>query len=391
MRCATKFTCIAQCLAVSLSTLHLIGLLTNDDYAQMAKPDSSTSANDDAARFTLPVFEGQLVGMPHLAEPTSGLSPLELPVQGISYTAASIYSKEWRMQLLEIYQNILRDHVKLAYKEDSFEKRREVNTGSFVAERTEELRRFFLLSERLRRSYEYVRLLLRAYDYEYFEFRDIMLSLRNTAKDIINFAQSCHDKKLERLDAAAFEEMNALRDIIDKRSQAHGGKGAFSCPITTSLFGTAGAPNAIGVGYLYCIKNYRENALKHVLEVVPEKVSREIVNTYKKFGGDSMFKYLHFVYPEMNFEGWGSFWEAARTQVIYQIDVLQRHANEINTALVYYKRYVPMLINEISNAFAHHNNAPFKFMRHAPRLIKKIIAGEIELVAKKMLDNTLDE
>ncbi|KAI4292811.1 hypothetical protein PAPHI01_2085 [Pancytospora philotis] len=379
MRCTTKFTVIVQCFAAYM--WRRAGLLTKDDCDQLIN-DSVLSADDNGKRYEPHDFERFTHKIQYLAEPIHGENPLELEDAG-STTAFDHY-QIWKEQLLK---GILKIYVKQTYERDSLQKRSEANAvdpATFVNEHAAELRQFFTPSERLRKSYSYARILLLACDDAFYKFRDILYAVNVNSHIFSSFVKEFGGDELDRLDEAVVDRLNAFREALDSYSNMAGGGGFQDSKYNGAL--GARVTRVINDQFMDSFKECCKEALAYIY-LLPEKISKDIVKftTYCREGVKDAFEYLHFVYPELDYKGWGSFWRKARIQVTIQLKALERHVDEVYNFRSNNLKVEPGLFEEIDIALAEQSRARQSDHESTPENTDEIIAGEIKAVAKAAL------
>ncbi|KAI4292526.1 hypothetical protein PAPHI01_1800 [Pancytospora philotis] len=396
MRCAISYTCVAQCLAASM--LRQAGLLTADDYARVASAGFDLAAIDSSSRYKPDAFP-RLAHEMCLAKPMRDDELLQTARGGGAgeATAHALYL-EWVDQSLKLYQETLSAYVKQFYKEHSFDKRCE-DAAAFASERTTELERFFSSPERLRKSYLCAKSLIRAYDFKYYEFYDIVKAISSKSRGILDIVRNP-----DRLDAGTIGKLNALRRELDRDGGAwHKLSKGFRSRIHECELDTAEAPKALDGKLVRSFEEYCDAALVYVSKF-PERISREII-LKRVFGmskkdqnmdgaGQSArlhFVFLRFVYPEMSYKAWGSFWQRVQKQVADELKALQKHAEDVSNCMSSHRKIVLGLFEGIDTAIAKHSRARRSGYEFDTAKIDKIIADEIAVVARKMLDQTHGE
>ncbi|KAI4292693.1 hypothetical protein PAPHI01_1967 [Pancytospora philotis] len=409
MRCVIMLNCIACCLAAHM--WHRVGLLTDDDYARVAHKVVAPPAGDGRRRYMPGCFLGFAYGMRSLARPNCDDEPLKVGGAGVSDTAAFGYRTEWKGQLCREYNDILRDYRKLAYTEDSFEKRRGesvVNLDFFIKKHTEELKQKFASSERLRKSYAYLRSLTQVFDLNYAEFSRIMIAFNSLSKRISDFVNDFQVTNLEGLDAATIENLDTIRESLDARCLNHNCGKYFYYSIPAPVLTVAHIPEVIDDDLIDRLDGYCRKMLECVCEF-PEDISRTISDYIMRCnGGKDPYEHLHLVYPELDYEAWEHFWQAAQKQVTVQLEALQRHVDDVqrcrsgqklesylkylikimdstnkDLGVIYRGRAVSCDIIECATAAVAENIAALSFEE-----IDKLIAIDAEAADEGMLDST---
>ncbi|KAI4292389.1 hypothetical protein PAPHI01_1663 [Pancytospora philotis] len=413
MRCTTKFTCIAQCLAATM--LRRAGLLTEDDYARVTAIESNLFENDHSLDYEPRCFPGfayqnlQFLKSPKFSDDDEPLNAVYGPRD--CQAPAFNYYMEWREKSLNEYQDKLREYAKRTYEEGGFVKRSGAdanNLTSYVDECTEELRQLFLSSERLRKSYRHIYYLMHTYDYLYYNFRDTVRAIGRNSKKLRDLDPEILDKSLESLSAFTIKKLNALRQDLDISANAKKMGESFNEHIYNSVLGTAEAPVVIDDNFIDTFQTYCEKALAYAHKV-PERLSKDIIlsevfgmNDYDERDYDEedlpMKKeehspvYLHFtllrlVYPEMDYKVWGRYWQGIHNQVANELKVLQKHVEEVSNCKLNCDEIAPRLFEEFDAAVAEYGSDN----QHGREEADEKLAGVIEAVAQKMLNQTHGE
>ncbi|KAI4293150.1 hypothetical protein PAPHI01_2424, partial [Pancytospora philotis] len=410
MRYMAKLTCIAQCLAASLHTLHQAGLLTDEYYAKYIDDSICSPANDGKPPYKPKVFLRFHHEMRHLAKPIDGDSPLVADGEDIGETTACDYYTQWEQQSLERIQETLRIYVGMIYNKDSFKKRISKDAaGGAIRALTLYIERLLLQPEQLLRSYAYVSALIEAFDKKYKRFRGVMSGIAHVSIKLMDVVGNPQDKVLAELDDDTIRQLNALRMKLD--TKCHGVmhntfEGCFNYYIDQHVIDTAATSNIINDALINSVTDFCERALKHVNRV-QERISenfideairiRESISRYPRYaykGNQDPYMSVHLVYPEMDYEKWGSFWRAAQKQVANELEALQKLANEVRRCTSYIRKTEPGLFDDLDSAF---KEAVFAVIDYSiinkpdyilltSSLANKLIGGEIEVLAKKVLN-----
>ncbi|KAI4292392.1 hypothetical protein PAPHI01_1666 [Pancytospora philotis] len=408
MRCTTKFTCVAQCLAATM--LRRAGLLTEGDYARVTAIESNLFENDHSLDYEPRCFPGfAYQDLMNLKSPE--FSNDDEPLNGVygppeCHAPAFNYYMEWREKSLNEYQDKLREYAKRTYEEGSFVKRSGADANSltsYVDECTEELKQLFLSSEQLRKSYRHIYYLMRTYDYFYYCFRDTVAAISRKSRMLRDFDPEILDKNLESLSAFTIKKLNALRQGLDISANEKKMGKSFTERIPDSVKGTAEAPVVIDDKFIDAFQTYCKKALAYAHKV-PEKLSKDIILN-EVFGMDNYVEedydeedlpmkkeehspvYLHFtflrlVYPEMDYKVWGRYWQGIHNQVANELKVLQKHVEEVSNCKLNCDKIAPRLFEEFDAAVAEYG---------CDNQHGRALAGVIEAVAQKMLNQTHGE
>ncbi|KAI4292977.1 hypothetical protein PAPHI01_2251 [Pancytospora philotis] len=320
MRYTVTFTCIAQCFAAYM--WRRAGLLTKDDCALLVSV-GILPANDSGKSYEPHDFERFTQKITCLAKPIRGDNPLQ--VDGYNTTAVGNY-REWKEQLLE---KMLRIYVEHAYEEDSFEKREgAVDLVALINERTEEFERLFSPSEQLRMSRDYILSLMRLYDSMCYDFGEIIAAIDRLWRQFPEFGKDFEDKSLDSLEDAAIAKLNTLREELDNRSKFAVGR-RFKHSISNVILGTVTNPKAISDDIVKSYRDFCEKGLAHAHKI-PEEISRKItLSCIKHTYVEDIYKHVHYVYPELDYEGWGSSWRAVQNQVTGELEALRKHVDDV--------------------------------------------------------------
>ncbi|KAI4292807.1 hypothetical protein PAPHI01_2081 [Pancytospora philotis] len=393
MRCAAKFTVIAQCLAAYM--WHRAGLLTKDDCDELIG-EGVLSADDNGKEYKPHECERFTYKIHRLAKPIYGENPLEVEEAG--NTTVLGYYKEWKELLFE---EILKIYVEQAYERDSLRKRsvaNAVDSATFINEHAAELEQLFSSSERLRKSYSYARCLLSACDYAYYRFRDVINAITVNANSYAfsKFVKGLQGEELDSLDGAKIDDLNRSRMTLDNPS-GMASRRSFPHRKYNGILGPSSntASRIINDQFMDNFKECCKEALAYIYSF-PEEISREIVWFATRCRGrdspEDPYEHLHYVYPELDYEGWGSFWREALIQVTTELKALERHVNDVANFRSNNLEVEPELFEEMDNAFndvifainTHNATYPDHTIVPTSRLISKIIPGEIENVAKRV-------
>ncbi|KAI4291011.1 hypothetical protein PAPHI01_0285 [Pancytospora philotis] len=354
MRCTTKLTCIAQCLATQM--WRKAGLLTDSDYELLTRAGSSTPVSDRSVLSESIVAPRSTYEMRSLVDPIRGDEPLK--AEGAGTASASGYNREWKEQLCKGYADILRAHVERVYKENSFEKRDgddSVDPAAFANERAAELKKSLLSPKWLRGSYSYIRSLIHAHNDMYSDFSAVILAVHNTLKKFIDFDEFVKDKDLKHPDPATMEKLNTLRNSLDSASVGHCNPRGFHGRISQRVLEAVAASDVIDDAFIDGIEKYCSDALTYIDEEAPWNISNQIVGNIRRRFPDQPdpFAYLRFVYPEMDYEGWGLFWSAAQRQLGGELKALQKHVDEVKRyrSCDKLESYVKYLVKSIDPVF----------------------------------------
>ncbi|KAI4293073.1 hypothetical protein PAPHI01_2347 [Pancytospora philotis] len=386
MRCTAKFSWIATCLAAYM--WRKAGLLTDKDAARVRSAGTNPPANDSGSspghfsRFAHTITE--------FPEPASGDEPLEIEEGASCATVLSLY-KQWRGQSHEMYQDKIRAYVEWAYKENSFEKRSEGNAearASFVEARTEELRRLFSSTELLLKSCEYIRCLARAYIRNYSDFVRMLQAICSSSFEITEYVENFQDKDLADLNEDTIEKLNSAR--VDMEVHFRVLTSAENIPIMEIRRIIDEAPEQAQDYLLGKVERCCDAVLEYIYEA-PKKISKDIVRAGSK-SRTNLYVFVRYVYPELRYEAWGTFWRAALNQFYNEVKALKKHASEMRSCLSNCNKLVPMLIEEVDAVFEKHNrNTSSCTSGQTPESIRATIASEINAIADRMLNKTHGE
>ncbi|KAI4291701.1 hypothetical protein PAPHI01_0975 [Pancytospora philotis] len=386
MRCTARFSWIATCLAAHM--WRKAGLLTDKDAARVIGANANPPANGGGSnpgpfsRFAHAITE--------FPEPVSGDEPLEIE-EGASYaTVLSLY-KQWRGQSHEMYQDKIRAYVEYAYKGNSFEKRSEESAearASFVEARTKELKRLFSSTELLLEGCKSIRFLARAYIGKYNDFVRMLNAIFHCSSEITKYVESHQDKDLADLDEDTIEKLNSAR--VDMEDRFGGLTSVESFPMMEIKRIIDEAPEQAHDYLLDKLEMSCDTVLEYIYRA-PKKISRDIVCAGPK-NEAAPYMFARFVYPELQYEAWGSFWRAALEQLYNEVKALKKHASEMRGCLWNCDKFVPMLIDEVDAVFEKHNrNTSSCADEQTPESIRATIAREIEAIADRMLNKTHEE
>ncbi|KAI4292568.1 hypothetical protein PAPHI01_1842 [Pancytospora philotis] len=359
--------------------------------------------------------------MNELPKPSIAANPLKVQNPAAGNTTAYGYYSEWRAQLLRKYHDIFRDHyVNKAYHKDSLKKREQ---GDIVEPSfdliSEEMRQFFASSELLRKSYKYNKALITVYHRKCNKFNTFMMGMRKNIKEFLDFGKTLLAKNFDKLDPATVEELNLLRMKLDRAGLGYTNLKFFDGHIDDDVLGPAESPKVIDDAYINIFKEYCANAFAHIsripdivsrqmivssgfgfrnCEYMEEKLSSATVGGAADTSDKDPFVYLHLICPELDYKAWGSFWRAVCNQLTNEAKALQKHVDEISADLPNYREILPKCFEEIDVAIddaiiALVNNTEFQPdpIKITRRLINMIIDNEIEVVARKMLDQVHGE
>ncbi|KAI4292527.1 hypothetical protein PAPHI01_1801 [Pancytospora philotis] len=401
-----KSTCTTRCSGACM--LHHAGLLTDDDYARLVRAGAAQSAGDSCPGYVPYGFSEFNHEMRALAGPLIDNEPLHAGAGDDVRISAYDHYSEWREQLCRKCQEMLGRYVQQAYRKDSFVKRDgENDIAPLIDACAGELAQILSSSDQLRRSYLYVSALIYAYSKKFYAFNDLMGAIRCRARDTADIAKNVQDKELEELDAATIRKLDRLRMLMDHDGVGLGLERGFDGSIPNDVLGTFAAVDATGSTFINSFKDFCKKAFAYVNRI-PERISSEII-VRGAFGVDDKtqhidedpFEYLHFVYPEMDYEAWGSFWRAARNQVTNELSALQKHVDELSNCMnldvgadstANCRRFVSELFNNFDDAMAGHQEAGyFDQIAFTSKLIPKIIPGEIEKTSEATLNQILGE
>ncbi|KAI4292809.1 hypothetical protein PAPHI01_2083 [Pancytospora philotis] len=378
MRCTVTFTCIAQCFAAYM--WRRAGLLTKDDCALLASV-GILPANDSGERYAPHDFERFTQKITCLVKPTRGDNPLQ--VNGHNTTAVGNYG-EWREQL----HKILRIYAEQAYKKDSFKRREGESTVDLIAlinERPEEFKQVFSPSAQLRSSYEYLVLLMRSYDFAFGDFTEIPLAIDRIWRQLSKLGEDFKDKSLDSLEDATIMKLNTLRGELNQRSKFTSARG-FNLYISDDILGTATNPKPVDDDIVKSYRDYCEKGLAYAHKV-PPKLSNEIThNCIKRVCIEDIYKYAHYVYPELDYEGWGICWRAVQNQVTSELEALQKHVEEVSVCMSNLQEFIQLLADNFDSAMSGHNTIKYPDAIHVPGLINYIVANEIEVVVERTIN-----
>ncbi|KAI4292528.1 hypothetical protein PAPHI01_1802 [Pancytospora philotis] len=406
MRCMSKFACIAQCLAAPM--LHRAGLLTADDYAYLIEEGFDLPAIDSNSNY-VPINSPSLsYTISSLAEPILGEEPLEVGGGFDAAVRASDHYNEWREQLRGVCQETLRKYVEQVYIKDNFIKHNgETNVGPLIDASALELEGIFSSSGQLRRSYLHVSDLIYRCNKELYHFFYLMIAFGNCSRAISATFRNLQDKNRNDFDAATLKKINGLRFELNCQGKGLGLEKSFGGGISDAVLGTYGAVNATESAYINSFRDYCNNALAYARKLFG-RISREGV-VQGAFGiGDKVkrvdedpFKYLHLVYPELDYEAWGIYWRTAHNQITNEVKALQKHINEVaycmnvdevSNCRSSCRKLVLELFNNFDDAMANHQKAGyFDYIAFTSKLIPKIIPTEIEKTTENTLDQILGE
>ncbi|KAI4292710.1 hypothetical protein PAPHI01_1984 [Pancytospora philotis] len=392
MRCASKLTSVAQSFAAFM--LREAGLLRKEEYDELVGEDISPSASESREDYMPYCFLRFNHQMRVLAEPIRGDEPLRVVKPNIM--TASGYYEEWRKQLFQEYQRVLRKYVEQTYEKNSFEKRDSANVVDPVPlanELVEFVRRALsssLSSERLRKSFVYISSLIQMADNSYHKFRDIMLRISNKSNMLLDVVKFCRDKKLKDHDADTIKRLDALRMSLDHVDPSGNSRG-FPSRRYASVLGMNAASSGISDDFIDSFKDYCKKALQYIHKF-PERISRDII-AGTVFNEDKMeedpLMYQRFLYPEMDYKAWGSFLRAVCNQVYNELKAIQKHIEEVCCAMPDYEKILPRMFADIDFTFEKHskksNTRPSDF---EPEQTEVVIHKDIEAVTEKMLIQT---
>ncbi|KAI4292808.1 hypothetical protein PAPHI01_2082 [Pancytospora philotis] len=393
MRSVSKLTCIAHCLAAPM--LHRAGLLTSDDYALVTH--FHPHANDSSVQYTPSTFKDFKYEMQRISKPIRGDEPLSEDLAGVCDNTALGYYREWRDQLSNFCTVLLKRYVKESYRYDRFKKRAGGNPID-IPSLANELRAFSIQatpsSVLLRKSYEYVKNLMLAYACKYGEFDGVMVAIGCISSKISNIVKNLPYKDLERFDPATIDKLNSLRSKLEADSREKGLMVQFAGRIDESVLGTAETPRAIDNNFITVFKSYCTDALAHASKI-PGRISKDTIlhRTFDIFAKgqfdevEDPFAYIHLVYPELDYEGWGKCWRAIQNQVTSELEALQKHVEEVSICMSNPQEFIQSLIDKFDNTMSGHTtiNYPDNVMR-VPSLINHIVANEIEVVVERTIN-----
>ncbi|KAI4292709.1 hypothetical protein PAPHI01_1983 [Pancytospora philotis] len=359
--------------------------------------------------------------MNEFSKPSTAANPLKAKNPTAGNTTAYGYYNEWRARLLRKYHDVFRDHyVNKAYQKDSLKKREQ---GDIVEPSfdliSEEMRQFFASSELLRKSYVYNKALFMMYEDKCNEFITFMMGTRKNIEEVLDFGKILQTKNFDKLDLATVEELNLLRKKLDRASLGYANIKFFSGHIYANVLGPAESPKVIDDAYIKIFKEYCAKAFAHIpripgivsrqmivggafgfrnCEDLEEKLSSATVGGAVDTSDKDPFVYLHLICPELDYKAWGSFWRAVCNQLTNEAKALQKHVDEISADLPNYREILPKCFEELDVAIddaiiALVNNTEFQPdpIKITCRLINMIIDNEIEVVARKMLDQVHGE
>ncbi|KAI4292692.1 hypothetical protein PAPHI01_1966 [Pancytospora philotis] len=328
MRCAIMLNSITCCLAAHM--WHRVGLLTDDDYAQVANKIVAPPSSDSRRRYMPGCFLGFAYEMQWLARPNYDAEPLKVEGAGVSDTAAYSYRTEWRDLLCKKYKDLLRVYVDTVYHQGSFEKRLEESTVKIVIDALiGGMKQSLSSSEQLRKSYAYIRSLTRAFDFNYAEFRRMIVAFGTLTEKLSAFVNNFQVTDLESLDDAAIKKLDKLRESLDDNCLNHTCGKYFNDSIPTPMLASARIPEAIDDDLIDRLDKYCKKMLA-CAHGFPEDISRHIFGFLMRYNGEKdPHEHLHLVYPEMDYEAWRHYWQAAQKQVTVELEALQRHVDEV--------------------------------------------------------------
>ncbi|KAI4291408.1 hypothetical protein PAPHI01_0682 [Pancytospora philotis] len=386
MRCTAKVSWISTCFAAYM--WRKAGLLTDKDAARLLSADTYIPANDSGSNpGPCSRFAHSITVFP---EPVSGDEPLEIE-EGVSYvTVFSLYNK-WRKQSHEDYQDKIRAYVEHAYKENSFEKRREGNAlarASFVKARTEELKRLFSSTELLLESCKSIRLLGRAYISKYEIFVRMLKAISYYSRNIAEYVACSQDKGLEDLSEDVIKRLNLARVNMENHFRVLTNSQRF--PRTEINRIVDEAPEVADKYLIDKLEEYCNFVLKYIYRA-PKKISKDLVCA-RPIDQSAPYMFARFVYPELRYEAWGSFWRAALNQLYNEVKALKKYASEMRSCLSNCAKLVPMLIEDVDAIFEKHNrNISSCASGQTPESIRSTIDREINAIADRMLSKTHGE
>ncbi|KAI4292694.1 hypothetical protein PAPHI01_1968 [Pancytospora philotis] len=396
MRGTTKLTCIAQCLAASLSTLYRAGLIRDEYYSIYISSGTITHASSTSNSYEPRAFSRFKYDLQHLAAPICEGCRLEGVEEGAGDISAVAHYMEWRDQSIKAYRKVAEKYVNDVYHVNSFEKRVDESTVADVANAlTKDMERFFSSPERLLKSYEYIRSLVKVYRRDYNRYNAIISAIMHVSMKISDASSNPLSKELESLDDKTIEKLDALREELDVRYYNIKGevREYFDNYIPKRTLGMA---DSLDGNFFDGFIDYCKNALSYIYGV-QEKVSEVIIYStvcirrnlsYLSAYGKDPYVYVHLVYPEMDYKAWGSFLRASQNQVANEVRALQKHVEEVSYCMSTYRSFVPELFEGIDIATEKHIKAQRPDHARRPEEIGALLANEIEAVAEKVFNQT---
>ncbi|KAI4292976.1 hypothetical protein PAPHI01_2250, partial [Pancytospora philotis] len=305
MRCASKFTCIAQCLAASLSTLHQAGLLTDELYEKCTSAGICSSASRGGKLYEPKKFPRFTEEMPKLAKPVRGDNPLEtIAINAWDAAPLDVYIKAKDKSLKE-YLVLLKKYIKEVYHQNGFDKHVEESiVKAATAALAEDIAQLFASPERVLACYAYTRSLLCAYTYNYRKFGAVMLTMIHTSRDIASVVENPHDKELENLDDATIKELNRLRIKLNGRTAEAENvpSGCFRKFISDSVLNKVKTSDITDADFINRVARFCKNSLEYVYAfqenlstgVIAQAVSIGARDEYFSEHGKDPYMFVHF-------------------------------------------------------------------------------------------------
>ncbi|KAI4292436.1 hypothetical protein PAPHI01_1710 [Pancytospora philotis] len=180
MRCVTKLTCIAQCIAIPM--WGRLGGFDDDSLASNPALDSTTAPHSSGTFSQAPPS-----GSVATADSRSEAARTSLPEMVLKFSEDDItapdYHRRWIARCSEQLRAMLTAYVKKAYGYSSFDKREEFKMDPLLDEYAAEWKLFVAENSLLRESYGHVLLRLQLYRTRIYDFIYLLrtLSLRPAA------------------------------------------------------------------------------------------------------------------------------------------------------------------------------------------------------------------